>query len=37
MLEENPKGKKCTGMEGLVEEGSEIMKEDFEDALLEPH
>src|SRR5436853_425175 len=35
VLEENPKGKKCTGMEGLVEEGSEIMKEDFEDALLD--
>src|SRR6266478_3743259 len=35
VLEENPKGKKCTGMEGLVEEGSEIMQEDFEDALLD--
>ena len=34
MLDENPKGKKCRGMEGLVEEGSEIMGEDFEDALL---
>ncbi len=24
----SPRGKKCVGMEGLVEEGSEIMKED---------
>src|SRR5207302_6573632 len=35
MLNESPKGKKCKGMEGLVEEGSELMKEDFEDALLD--
>ena len=35
MLNENPKGTKCKGMEGLVEEGSEIMQEDFEDALLD--
>jgi ferritin-like metal-binding protein YciE len=35
MLDESPKGKKCKGMEGLVEEGSEIMEEDFEDALLD--
>jgi len=35
MLNENPKGKRCRGMEGLVEEGSEIMQEDFEDALLD--
>src|SRR3984885_4532691 len=32
-LEESPKGKKCKGMEGLIEEGSEAMEEDFEDAL----
>lgn len=32
-LGENPKGKKCKGMEGLVEEGSEIIKEDFEDSV----
>jgi len=25
-----PSGKKCVGMEGLVEEGSEVMDEDFE-------
>jgi ferritin-like metal-binding protein YciE len=30
-LGENPKGKKCIGMEGLVKEGSEIMDEDFEE------
>ena len=35
MLSESPKGKKCAGMEGLVEEGSEIMKEDFEGALMD--
>lgn len=28
---EKPTGKKCLGMEGLVKEGSEIMKEDFPD------
>ena len=26
-LEENPKGRKCAGMEGLVEEGEEMIKE----------
>ena len=30
MLGENPKGKKCAGMEGLVEEGQEMIDEDFE-------
>jgi ferritin-like metal-binding protein YciE len=30
MLGESPKGKKCKGMEGLVEEGSEMIDEDFE-------
>ena len=34
-LGESPKGKKCAGMEGLVEEGSEVMKEDFEGAVLD--
>ena len=29
-LEASPRGKKCVGMEGLIEEGSEIMKEDAE-------
>jgi ferritin-like metal-binding protein YciE len=27
-LEENPKGKKCKGMEGLITEGSEMIEED---------
>lgn len=35
MLGESPKGKKCAGMEGLVEEGSEVMKEDFEGAVMD--
>src|SRR5256885_15852175 len=35
MLEESPKGKKCTGMEGLVKEGSEIMEEDFEGSVMD--
>jgi ferritin-like metal-binding protein YciE len=35
MLGENPKGKKCVGMEGLIEEGSEITKEDFEDSVMD--
>jgi ferritin-like metal-binding protein YciE len=30
MLGESPKGKKCKGMEGLIEEGSEMIEEDFE-------
>jgi ferritin-like metal-binding protein YciE len=34
-LRENPKGKKCVGMEGLVKEGSEVMEEDFEGALMD--
>jgi ferritin-like metal-binding protein YciE len=29
-LGESPKGKKCKGMEGLVEEGSEMIEEDFD-------
>jgi ferritin-like metal-binding protein YciE len=34
-LDESPKGKKCVGMEGLVKEGSELMEEGFEDAVLD--
>jgi ferritin-like metal-binding protein YciE len=34
-LEESPKGKKCKGMEGLVEEGAEVMGEDFEGSLMD--
>jgi ferritin-like metal-binding protein YciE len=32
---ESPKGKKCMGMEGLIKEGSEVMDEDFEGALMD--
>jgi len=34
-LGENPKGKKCKGMEGLIEEGSEAMQEDYEGSVLD--
>jgi ferritin-like metal-binding protein YciE len=33
MLDESPKGKKCNGMEGLVEEGKEAIEEDYEGAV----
>jgi ferritin-like metal-binding protein YciE len=35
MLGEKGTGKKCLGMEGLIKEGSEIMGEDFEDAMMD--
>jgi ferritin-like metal-binding protein YciE len=34
-LDESPKGKKCAGMEGLVKEGSEVIDEDYEGAVLD--
>lgn len=34
-LDESPKGKNSVGMEGLVKEGSEVMEEGFEDAVLD--
>jgi ferritin-like metal-binding protein YciE len=34
-LDENPKGKKCAGMEGLIKEGGETMDEDFEGAVMD--
>lgn len=34
-LDENPKGKKCVAMQGLVKEGAEVMEEGFEDAVLD--
>jgi ferritin-like metal-binding protein YciE len=34
-LDENPKGKTCHAMKGLIEEGSEILKEDGEDTVLD--
>lgn len=35
MLDTKARGKPCHGMKGLVEEGQEIMGEDFEDAMLD--
>ena len=34
-LGERPSGKKCTGMEGLVQEGSAVMGEDFEGSVMD--
>jgi ferritin-like metal-binding protein YciE len=34
-LDESAKGKKCMGMEGLIKEGSEVIDEDFEDAVMD--
>ena len=34
-LNESPKGKKCAGMEGLIQEGSEAMQEDFEGSVMD--
>src|SRR5256885_2959839 len=34
-LEENPKGKKCKAMEGLIEESKELMEEDAEPEVLD--
>jgi ferritin-like metal-binding protein YciE len=34
-LQESPKGKKCMGMEGLIKEGSEVIGEDFEGAVMD--
>jgi ferritin-like metal-binding protein YciE len=34
-LDASPKGKKCMGMEGLVKEGSEMMQEDFDEAVMD--
>jgi ferritin-like metal-binding protein YciE len=34
-LGESPKGKKCKGMEGLVDEGAEVMEEKFEGSLMD--
>ena len=35
MLGEKPTGKKCLGMEGLVKEGAETLKEDYEGAVMD--
>jgi ferritin-like metal-binding protein YciE len=34
-VNESPKGKICHGMKGLIEEGSEMLKEDGEDSVLD--
>ena len=34
-LDEKPKGKTCRAMKGLIEEGSEILKEDGEDSVID--
>ena len=34
-LEERPKAKPCAGMQGIVEEGSEILKEDFPESVMD--
>lgn len=34
-LEGSPRGKKCVGMEGLIEEGNELLKEDAEPEVLD--
>jgi ferritin-like metal-binding protein YciE len=34
-LREGPKGKKCKGMQGLIEEGSEVLEEDYEGSILD--
>lgn len=35
MVEEKASGKKCLGMEGLVKEGADTMKEDFEGSVMD--
>jgi ferritin-like metal-binding protein YciE len=35
VLGESPKGKKCKGMEGLIEEGSEVTEEGYEGSVLD--
>ncbi|MGE5814462.1 MAG: ferritin-like domain-containing protein [Acidobacteriota bacterium] len=34
-LDEKPKGKSCKGMQGIIEEGKEVMSEDIEDDVLD--
>jgi ferritin-like metal-binding protein YciE len=34
-LDQSPKGKKCMGMEGLIKEGAEVIREKFEDAVMD--
>jgi ferritin-like metal-binding protein YciE len=34
-LEESPRGKKCKGMEGIIEDGKELMEEDAEPEVMD--
>jgi ferritin-like metal-binding protein YciE len=34
-LEESPRGKKCKGMEGIIEDGKELMEEDAESEVMD--
>jgi len=34
-LDEKPTGKKCAGMMGIIQEGEEMMDEDFEDSVMD--
>lgn len=35
-LDEKPSGKKCLGMEGLVKEGAQVMKEGYDEEVIDP-
>ena len=35
LLDEKPRGKHCAGMAGIIEEGSDVLEEDFEGAVMD--
>ena len=35
LMDETPRGKHCAGMAGIIEEGSDLLEEDFEDAVMD--
>lgn len=35
LLDEKPRGKRCAGMAGIIEEGSAVLEEDFEGAVMD--
>jgi ferritin-like metal-binding protein YciE len=35
LMDEKVRAKKCAGMEGIIEEGADTLKEDFEDAVMD--
>ena len=35
LLDEKPRGKHCAGMAGIIEEGSDMLQEDAEDAVMD--